>query len=160
MVKQFLTSLLALMTLSLPLQLSAEIYTWTDDLGRIHLTDSPPDDTKTKPVNIGPLNTYESASQDSINDTLSRPTGVTKRKANVILYSTTWCGVCKKAKRWLRSHKIPFREYDVEHSERGRRDYKKMKGRGFPIIKIGKKRLNGFSSSSMTQALRKAGYNI
>ena len=160
MVKQCLTALIALLMLSLPPQLNAEIYTWTDDLGRVHFTGSPPESAKTKPVDIGPLNTYDSPSQDAINDTLSRPTSVSKRKPKVIVYSTTWCGVCNKAKRWLRSNKIAFREYDVENSERGRKDYKKMKGRGAPIIKIGKKRFNGFSSSGMTQALRKADYNI
>jgi len=160
MPRHLLTTLLMLLTISLPTQVYAEIYTWTDDLGRIHFTDSPPDDTRTKQVDIGPLNTYNSPSQNSINNTLSRPTGVTAPKAKVILYSTTWCGVCKKAKRWLRSNKIAFREYDVENSERGRKDYKKMKGSGVPIIKVGKKRFNGFSSSRMTQVLRKAGYNI
>ena len=160
MVKQCLTALITLLVLSLPPQLNAEIYTWTDDLGRVHFTDSPPEAAKTKQVDIGPLNTYDSPSQEAINDALSRPTGVSKRKPKVIVYSTTWCGVCNKAKRWLRGNKIAFREYDVEKSERGRKDYKKMKGRGVPIIKIGKKRFNGFSSSRMTQALRKAGYNI
>lgn len=146
--------------LGIPLQGAAEIYTWTDSAGRIHFTDSPPDKTKSKQIEISPLNTYSSPSADSVKNILDRPTGVTGRKAKVILYSTTWCGYCKKAKRWFRQNKIQFKEYDTEKSERGRRDYKKMNGRSVPIIKVGKQRINGFSPNNLTQALRKAGYNI
>jgi len=160
MLNRFFIILVALVFASLPVYLSAEIYTWTDDLGRVHFTDSPPDDTQTKQVDIGPLNTYNSPSQDSINDTLSRPTGVTAKKAKVTIYTAVWCGVCTKAKRWLRKNNIAFREYDIEKSERGRNDYKKMKGRGVPIIKIGKQKFTGFRPTSMTAALRKAGYAL
>ena len=156
----FTTALLLLLSLALPLQVAAQVYKWTDELGRTHFTDSPPEGAKSKQIEISPLNTYNSPSQDAINQTLSRPTGVTKPSTRVIVYSTTWCGVCKKAKRWLRQNNISFREYDVEKSERGRRDYKKMNGRGVPIIKIGKKVFKGFRPSRMTTALRKAGYKL
>jgi len=160
MLKHLLITLLMLTTFSLPMQLNAEMYKWTDELGRIHFTDSPPEGKKTKQIDVRPFNTYTSPSQDSINKTLSRPTGISKPNANVIVYSTTWCGVCKKAKRWLNKNKIAFREYDVEKSARGRRDYKKMRGRGVPIIKVGKQRFNGFSPSRLTPALRKSGYKL
>ncbi|MCK4742974.1 MAG: DUF4124 domain-containing protein [Sulfuriflexus sp.] len=160
MYKLFITYLLMMLVLSFPLQGAAEIYTWTDDAGRIHFTDSPPDKAKSKQVKISPINSYNSPSSESVKNILDRSTGVIARKAKVTLYSTTWCGYCKKARRWFRQNKIPFTEYDTEKSARGRRDYKKMNGRGVPIIKVGKKRLNGFSPSSLTRALRKAGYNI
>jgi len=160
MTKSFITTLLMLFALSLPQQLNAELYKWTDELGRIHFTDTPPEGAKAKPIDIGPLNTYDSPSESSIKDTLSRPTGVTARKPKVILYSTTWCGYCKKVRKWLRQKKIAFSEYDTEKSERGRRDYKKMNGRGVPIVKVGKQRVNGFSPGRLTQLLRKAGYQI
>ena len=151
---------LLLALLALPLPGGAEIYTWTDSAGRVHFTDSPPENATSRKIDITPANTYNAPSQESINETLSRPTGIKKRKPNVTVYSTTWCGVCKKAKRWLHHNKIPFREYDVETSAKGQQDYKKMKGRGVPIIKIGKQRLNGFSPTRLTQALRQAGYPL
>jgi len=160
MYKSFITYLLMILILSLPQQAIAEIYTWTDDAGRVHFTDSPPDKAQSTQIKISPLNTYNSPSADSIKNILDRPTGLKGKKAKVILYSTTWCGYCKKAKRWFLQNNIPFTEYDTEKSERGRRDYKKMNGRGVPIIKIGTKRLNGFSPNSLTQVLRKSGYNI
>jgi len=111
-------------------------------------------------LKISPLNTYNSPSSESIKNILARPTRITDSEGKVIVYSTTWCGVCKKAKRWLRQNNIAFSEYDTEESERGRRDYKRMNGRGVPIIKVGKQKMNGFSPSHLTQLLRKAGYQI
>lgn len=31
-----------------------------------------------------------------------------------IVYCRSWCGDCMRAKAWLRSHDIPFREIDIE----------------------------------------------
>jgi len=158
--KPFITYLLVLLIASLPQQLVAEIYTWVDDTGRVHFTDSPPTGANTTQVDVSPLNTYDSPSADAIKDILARPTGVADSQNGVILYSTTWCGICKKAKRWLRQNNITFSEYDTEKSERGRRDYKNMNGRGVPIIKVGKQKITGFDSRRLKQLLRKAGYKI
>jgi len=151
---------LLLLIFAFPQQISAEIYTWVDDAGRVHFTDTPPEKVNTKPVEISPLNTYNAPSADSIKDILARPTGAASPQGRVILYSTTWCGYCKKARRWLRQNNITFREYDTEKSERGRRDYQAMNGKSVPIIKIGKQRINGFRPSELTQLLRKAGHKI
>ncbi|MGI9290354.1 MAG: glutaredoxin domain-containing protein [Gammaproteobacteria bacterium] len=62
------------------------------------------------------------------------------------MYSTEWCGVCKKARNYFTANDIPFKEYDVEKSTKGARDYKKLNARGVPVILVGKSRLNGFSS--------------
>lgn len=158
--KSILTSLILLLALAMTPQLNAEIFKWTDEYGRVHFTDAPPNGSNSKPVDIGPINTYGAPSKILIDETLSRPTGVKGKKDRVIIYSTTWCGVCTKAKNWLRQNKIAFSDYDVEKTDRGRNDYKKLNGRGVPIIKVGKQRMNGFSPASMKQMLRKAGYEI
>ena len=40
-----------------------------------------------------------------------------KENSNVIVYSTSWCGPCKNAKRLLNDRGIDFQEIDIE--ERG-----------------------------------------
>jgi glutaredoxin-like protein len=30
------------------------------------------------------------------------------------LYSTTWCGDCRRSKRFLETHQIPFQEINIE----------------------------------------------
>ena len=67
------------------------------------------------------------------------------------MYSTSWCGYCKKAARYFRQRGIPFRDYDIEKSEKAARDYKKLNGRGVPIILVGKRRMNGFDARTFEQ---------
>jgi len=121
----------------------AAIYKWVDEDGNSHFTDKPPTNKKTERITVK-INTYSSAS-------VSENTLRTSRKKKVIMYSTTRCGVCKRAKKYFRKNNIAFTEYDVETSSKGKRDFKKLKGRGVPIILIGKKRLNGFDVSRFKQ---------
>ena len=66
----------------------------------------------------------------------------------VVMYSAIWCVICKNARRYFKNNGIAFSEYDIETSSKGRRDYKRLRGRGVPIIMIGKKRMNGFDPKS------------
>ena len=68
-----------------------------------------------------------------------------RRGKSVVMYSTSWCGFCRKARKYMAKNKIPFKDYDIEKSEKGRLDYKKLNGRGVPILLIGDKRMNGFN---------------
>jgi glutaredoxin len=123
------------------LDLSAGIYTWQDEEGQTHFGDRPPDKAQANEVRLR-INTYHSPEIRSL------PERQVRRDAHkVILYSAQWCGVCKKAKRFFLEKKIPFKEYDVEQSQRGRRDFKRLQGKGVPIILVGDQRMNGFSSA-------------
>jgi len=70
----------------------------------------------------------------------------TLSKQRLILLTTTWCGACKSAKRYLNAKKISFTEYDAENSEQGRSLMKKYKGRGYPTLIIGDESITGFNS--------------
>ncbi|MCB9409607.1 mycoredoxin [Mycolicibacterium sp.] len=35
--------------------------------------------------------------------------------SELIMYSTVWCGYCRRLKTMLKSEGIPFREVDIEH---------------------------------------------
>jgi glutaredoxin-like YruB-family protein len=61
------------------------------------------------------------------------------------MYSTAWCGYCKKARKYFTSKGIAFIEYDIEKNARAKRDYDALGGKGVPVILVGKKRMNGFS---------------
>jgi glutaredoxin len=50
-----------------------------------------------------------------------------------------------QAKRHFKRNHIPYKEYDVEKSASGRRDYKHLNGSGVPVILLGNQRMNGFS---------------
>ena len=63
------------------------------------------------------------------------------------MYGASWCGYCKKAKKYFNKNNIRFVEYDIERSTKGKRDYKALNGTGVPIILVGDQRMNGFSEA-------------
>ncbi len=64
-----------------------------------------------------------------------------------MIYSTSWCGYCKKAKQYFKKYKIKYTEYDIEKNRAARSRYKKMGATNVPLIIVGNKRMTGFSIS-------------
>ena len=64
------------------------------------------------------------------------------------MYSTSWYGYCKKARKQFKQNNIPYREQDIEKSKKATLDYQRLNGRGVPVILIGKRRMNGFSATT------------
>lgn len=120
-----------------------QIYKWMDEDGKTHFSSSPPQLGEAETVQPQITNTYSSPNLPETSNTKHKPP---KKGKKVVMYSAVWCGVCKTAKNYFRNNKIPFREYDIETSEKGRRDYKKLNGTGVPIILVGKQRMSGFSA--------------
>jgi glutaredoxin len=69
------------------------------------------------------------------------------------MYSTTWCGFCKKARAYLAQNNIPYREIDIEESPANRDQYKAHGGKGVPMFILGERRLRGFSEEKFAQFL-------
>jgi len=131
--------------------ISAEVYKWLDEAGRTHFSDQPPRDQTSQNIELNEIVTYASVNIVSNNTDLEAQVSESKvdkkfnRKKKVVIYSAVWCGVCTKAKKYFRKNKIPFNEYDIDTSKKGKRDFKKLNARGVPVILVGKKRLNGFN---------------
>jgi glutaredoxin len=124
-----------------------EIYKWRDESGKIHFGDRPPVMEESTPVTVKP-NVYQAREIEIIS-------GTGYRREKVVMYSTNRCGYCKQARQYFKRNAIPYVEYDVETSQKGKRDYKKMGGTGVPIILVGERRLNGFSEASFSAAYKK-----
>jgi glutaredoxin len=75
----------------------------------------------------------------------------------VILYTTSWCGVCHKAKAYLTELKVPFVEKDVEKNRQAAVEFlsKGRGGSGVPLIEIDGAFYRGFSASWIDRALEK-----
>jgi glutaredoxin len=83
-------------------------------------------------------------------------TDAQRNKLDITLYSTTWCGYCKKARRWMTSAEVPFVEKDIEKDPGANAEYQKA-GRGYrgvPLIVVNGKPLRGFSRPSVEAAIR------
>ena len=125
----------------------AEIFRWVDESGRVHFTDRPPWGEEAEQVTVR-VNTYASPEVSKLEAVIDE-TG-----EKVVMYSASWCGVCKKAKTYFQRKGIPFVEYDVEKSAKGKQDFKKLGGKGVPVILVGETRLNGFSRAAFERAYR------
>ncbi len=131
---------------------SADIYRYVDDNGTVMYTDKPVGKDKPNPVKLQ-INSF---SRPKVEPFSFDPSLVTKRakSTEVIMYSTAWCGYCKQARRYFRAQSIPFTEYDIEKSARGKKDYQALNGRGVPIILAGDRRMNGFSVEAFKRIYR------
>lgn len=140
--RSLLQSTVSMLAASMAVSVSVaatEIHRWTDGNGNTHFGDQPPATTQSEILTVVP-NVYESP-------TIVR-NDVTPTSSNVVLYSTQWCGYCKRARECFRANRISFEEYDVEKSRKGKRDFKKLRARGVPVILVGESRMNGFSEES------------
>jgi glutaredoxin len=115
------------------------VYKWTDAQGRTHYSDAPPPTAKTTQLKLqsysGPVQVSQATGADS---------GVT-------LYTTEWCGVCKRAKAFMKENNVPFSEWDVEKSDYGGAKFRQMGGRGVPLITVGSRKMMGFDANRFMQ---------
>lgn len=150
-VKDFIVCLLAL-TLFIPMSSgSTELYKWVDDKGTIHYGDNPPKKAELQKI-TGEITSFKTVEIEAFKFDASLVTTTSNSKVKpVIMYSTSWCGYCRKARQHFAGNNIPFREYDIEKSKKAAKEYKKLNGRGVPVILIGKQRMNGFSVNAFNR---------
>ena len=68
---------------------------------------------------------------------------------NIKIYTTSWCGPCKMAKRLLSDKGLKYKEVDIEQMGWSRDDlFKKTGGRTVPQIVIDGKTIGGFDDLS------------
>ena len=91
----------------------------------------------------------------------ARPTPMqgteTAASPHVELYVTDWCGYCKKAEAFLKSHNIPYTRYNVEQDPAAaRRKVSLGGGSGVPFAMIDGRPVSGFKESTYRMLLRTA----
>ena len=123
---------------------SAELYKWVDAQGKVHYGDSPPSGAQLKKIS----NNISSFTSVAVEGFTYDPGLVTTSAGSkrVVMYSTSWCGYCKKAAQHFRRNNIQFVEHDIEKSSAAAQDFKKLGGKGVPLILVGKKKMSGFSA--------------
>lgn len=77
-----------------------------------------------------------------------------RRRVPVVMYSTAWCGVCKRARKYFHEKRIAFEEHDVDNEPEARAEYLRLNPRrSVPTIKIADEVVVGFSAAAVEQAL-------
>lgn len=129
----------------------AGVYKWTDDQGRIHYSDAPPAKGSAEQVKIR-INSYDGPAL------VSKARGTPTAPNEVLVYTTSWCGVCKMAKAYLDSKGVRYRELDVETDPSAKQEFARLGGRGVPVILVGENRMDGFDQGKLENMLKTAGH--
>jgi len=128
------TSIFVLMLCATMPVSAGEIYKWTDENGKVHFSEYPPEQGEADSVDLK-INSYSSVSYQS----------AVASRDGVVIYTTSWCGYCKKAKAYFKQKNIAYTEFDIEKDASGKRDYDRLEATGVPVILYGGERMNGFS---------------
>ena len=137
----------------------AEMYRWVDENGETQITDSPPPNIKSH----GGVRIYRDIPQESQNSESefvvkkqdSKSSRETKKKPEVILYGTSWCPYCVKARDFFRSRGIDFTDYDIEKNKEAALRKKQLDTKGgVPFAIINGRSIHGFSESAYEKALQ------
>ena len=138
---------------------SGEVYKWRDKNGNIFLSDEPPppginadkidvkeekaDEPKTKaPLQKSNKNVQEKRSY---------------RNIQVILYMTSWCPYCVKARNYLRSLDVDLIEYNIERNDDKREEMMRKSGgaKGVPFIDVEGIYIRGYNPGVLKDAVEK-----
>ncbi|MBI3393447.1 MAG: glutaredoxin family protein [Nitrospirae bacterium] len=157
---------------------TAEYYQWTDDKGNVHISNSPPPagargKSKTHDLTDSPASQKPAQGSVGVRPDPSAPAGRPKPAARdepkpeplllpysrvaVTMYSTTWCGVCTRARRYFNETGVSLTEIDVEKDPAPFREIQQKVGRktGVPVIDVEGKVFIGFSKSAVSAEIEK-----
>jgi glutaredoxin len=140
--------------------MSADIYQWKDKNGKIHFSDTPP------PSEVdAEIIQFKKDSLDKPKTKEDSPKAKSFRRiekrsygdVNVIMYMTSWCGYCRKAREYLLSLGVNLIEYDVERDKVRREEMLQKSGgsTGVPLIDVEGIIVKGFRPDSIKAAVEK-----
>jgi glutaredoxin 3 len=74
--------------------------------------------------------------------------------SKVLLFSTSTCSWCRRAKQYFKDRGVPFKEINIERDPDAARDIVRKTGQtGMPVIKIGSKWIVGFDRERIEKEL-------
>ena len=83
-----------------------------------------------------------------------------RRRVDVKMYATSWCGVCSKARAYMTRNKISFTEYDVEQNVSASRRHKLLNPKGsVPTFDIDGDVMVGFNARGLESKINKAAHS-
>ena len=134
---------------------AAQMYRWTDDKGRVHLTDTPP---PTSAKGVQKKSVTISSAVATRPAALPYAVQLAAKTFPVTLYTAPKCEPCGDARNLLNSRGVPFREVLVV-DEPQQQELRKVAGAlAVPSVTVGSNVQKGFEESAYHSLLDIAGY--
>lgn len=125
----------------------AELYKWEDENGNIQITDYPPPPKSGKKVQV-----YD---YDSMQEEQETSKDVSSKESDVVLYTKDSCKDCDKAREFLKSKNIPFKEYNMDRDQEAVKKRKSIdNSEDVPFAIIKRSQVYGFSESIYSRLLK------
>jgi glutaredoxin len=141
--------------------IAGEVYKWKDKDGNVFFSDTPPEGVNAEVISFKD----EPASNFKTTPKVNSPqpkSGITEEKrpygsVKVIMYITSWCGYCRKAREYLQSLRVNLVEYDIEKDpSKGKEMLSKSGGsKGVPLIDVEGIIIHGYSQRAIKDAVEK-----
>ena len=149
--------LLACLALLVAANAAAQIYRWTDEKGHVVYGNEPPAGTKPEVVQDR-INSYGGPPEVRRAPPVAAATLPAQVTAiPVVMYATSWCGYCAQARAYFAKKGVPYIEHDVEKSQAAHAEFKRLGGRGVPLIVHGANTMRGFRAESFDALLARNG---
>jgi glutaredoxin len=134
---------------------TAQVYRWTDDKGRVHITDTPPPaSAKSVRKSGGPAPAGAAAASAPEPFELQQA----RSKYPITLYTTPGCEACAEARKLLNGRGLPFSEVSVTEEAQLEELKKVSGGTSVPAMVVGSSVQRGFEPGLYQRTLDAAGY--
>jgi glutaredoxin len=132
---------------------SAQLYRWTDERGRVHVTDRPPPPTAKNVQRRSGETGAPAASTD-----LPYAVQVAAKNYPVTLFTAPDCAPCNNARALLNARGVPFREVSVVDEKQADELRKAVGSLSVPSLRVGSDVQKGFEQAAYHTMLDIAGY--
>lgn len=86
-----------------------------------------------------------------------QPQEVSLSDVNVVVYTASWCSVCKRAKAWMNQQGIAYEDRDVDSSPENARAMRSLNPRGsIPTFDVDGEVMVGFSDQGLLATMHRA----
>ena len=72
----------------------------------------------------------------------------------ILMLSTQDCAYCAKARDFFKQYQLPYRELDIEASDKNMQMFQLLGGQGTPLIIIEGVTIHGFDENGIRQAIK------
>lgn len=129
----------------------AEVYYWTDNNGISHFSDRKLEiRAQSKTIKEPNQYNYQAPPQTT--------KSTQKTKGKVVLYTTSWCPYCKKARQHLKKSSVRFTEYDIEKNVPAQAMKNKLDRQhnrsGVPLLTWGEHVIYGYNAKHYSAILK------